>query len=241
MNDPFLEENNWWTESRKGLVIGLVGEYSPGKGGLCEVGCGAGTMLSALKKSTDHECKGIELDSSLVEKARSRKLDVQQGDCCSFRLEEKADVVLLLDVLEHIEDHEEGFSNCVGQLREGGVVIVTVPAFNSLWSSHDEKLGHCRRYSKDEVMRLFEKNGLEVRFLSYWNFFLFPAIYLFRKLVNAKPDEVFSVQNSAAGIFSPLLGSILSAENLLIQRGIRLPVGVSIVAVGVKTNHTNRR
>ncbi|MCS6797373.1 MAG: class I SAM-dependent methyltransferase [Myxococcota bacterium] len=74
-----------------------------------------------------------------------------------------ADVVLLLDVLEHVDDDVEFLREIrLRSLRPGGAVLVSVPAWPSLWSGHDEALGHRRRYTTASVLALLRAAGLHV-------------------------------------------------------------------------------
>ena len=73
------------------------------------------------------------------------------------------DRILMLDVIEHVENDAEFLESAVGDLlRDGGVVLVSVPAYQALFSSHDRMLHHCRRYSPRGCRRLLENSGLRV-------------------------------------------------------------------------------
>ncbi len=64
------------------------------------------------------------------------------------------DLVLLCDVLEHLEHPEEMLREVVARLASGGILVVTVPAFSQLFSAHDRALGHYRRYSRGSLRQL---------------------------------------------------------------------------------------
>jgi SAM-dependent methyltransferase len=80
------------------------------------------------------------------------------------RPNDKFERVLMLDVIEHIEDDQEFVEGVAGDLlADGGVLLLSVPAYQRLFSSHDRALRHCRRYSPASCRRLLEKSGLTVR------------------------------------------------------------------------------
>lgn len=91
-----------------------------------------------------------------------------------------ADTLMLLDVLEHIEDDEKFLMLLHKKLKTGGKVIVTVPAFQSLWSSEDDAAGHFRRYRIQEIKQLFSNCGFNIEFASYFMGFLYLPILMIR-------------------------------------------------------------
>lgn len=78
------------------------------------------------------------------------------------RPSESSDIVLALDVIEHVEDDEDFTRSLVGLVRPGGLLVVSVPAYQSLFSSHDVTLAHFRRYGPSEVRSLLQRCGLSV-------------------------------------------------------------------------------
>ena len=93
----------------------------------------------------------------------------------------KADVLLFMDVLEHVEDDLELLNEYVLHANVGAKVLITVPAYMSLWSEHDVFLGHYRRYRRNEVNNLVTLAGLEIEESRYLFSSLFPLVYFLRK------------------------------------------------------------
>lgn len=93
----------------------------------------------------------------------------------------KADVLLFMDVLEHVEEDLELLNQYVSHANVGAKVLITVPAYMSLWSEHDVFLGHYRRYRRREVNDLVTSAGLEIEESRYLFSSLFPAVYFLRK------------------------------------------------------------
>jgi SAM-dependent methyltransferase len=98
---------------------------------------------------------------------------------------EQFDLILLMDVLEHIENDQETFQKLfLHNLKPGGIVLITVPAFDFLWSKHDEILQHKRRYNLKEISKCIETKDSQILYLKYAFSFVAPFLYLFRKFEN---------------------------------------------------------
>lgn len=230
MSKGLMEEGNWWADSRKELIVSLIEKYSKKeKGILCDVGCGTGAVLKALNTNTSYACIGIEKNPADAAKSKNKNLNVCVEDASTFNLDKKADIILLLDVVEHIEDDQKALSNCLQQLNKGGLIILTVPAYKFLWSEFDKKAGHIRRYSKMQLKSLLLENRLRIVFLSYWNFFLLVPVVFIRKILELSPDG----DKIPAPLFL-LFRFLLKIEKFLILQGLALPFGVSLVTVAVK-------
>ena len=144
----------------------------------------------------------------------------------------KYDLLLTLDVIEHIKDDSVFLVNLNKILKNNGTLIATVPAFNFLWSSHDEKYGHFRRYRKNEFVNVLKKAGFKIKFVSYYNFFLFPLAFIkilllkFTKKTDSKDIDTSSFTNT---IFKLIFGF----ESHLLPN-LKFPFGISIIAVVTK-------
>jgi SAM-dependent methyltransferase len=143
-------------------------------------------------------------------------------------------VVTMLDVLEHLEDDVAALREVARILRPGGIVLITVPAFSFLWSRHDELAHHYRRYRRFELCRRLREAGLEPQFVSYFNFFLFPAIALVRLATKALGIRKEGSDFAATPVLlNGVLGALFGAERFLL-RFMPLPFGVSVLAVAKK-------
>ena len=215
----------WWFKARRSLIKGFLKKYSKG-GILLDVGCGCGNTI--LDIGPEFECHGIEADCSKVANAKKKGLDVLLSTAETFRFEKKANVVLLMDVLEHIDNDSVALFNTLKNTKKGGLVIITAPANKFLWSHHDVLMKHKRRYSGGQLVKILEKNGLEIIFSSYWNMVLLPVIFIFRKF-----DKKSRKQSPSP--FSVILRRILDFESLLLLNGLKLPFGVTEVLVARKS------
>ena len=230
MSKDLMEEGSWWADSRKELIVSLIEKYSKKeKGIICDVGCGTGAVLKALNRNTNSSCIGIEKDQAVAAESKNKNLNVLYGDASTFSLDKKADIILLLDAIEHIEDDRKALSNCLQQLNTGGLIILTVPAYNFLWSGFDKKAGHVRRYSEMRLKSLLLENRVRIVFFSYWNLFLLIPVFFIGKILRLDPNG-----DKIPAQLSSFFRFLLKIEKFLIIRGIALPFGVSLFAVAVK-------
>ena len=145
-------------------------------------------------------------------------------------LNKKYDLITLFDVIEHIKDDKSSIKKIKNLLKKKGYLMITVPAFQILWSYHDEIHHHYRRYRIKDILNLINKDYILV-YKSYYNFFLFLPILFFRlvnKLLNTKKIDVNYSKNS---ILDSIFYSILKFESFLLKVGLRLPFGVSLVVL----------
>lgn len=175
------DRRHWWFRGRLAVVLSVLRrtlESRPAR--LLDIGCGSGNVLEALAEFG--EAVGMEQDPRLIAAARARGLDVRHGQLPGDLVvpEGWADVVLFLDVLEHLEDDAAALTTARRALHPGGRVVVTVPAYAWLWSGHDVVLGHRRRYTARQLRRLVEDAGFHVERVTYFNTVLFPPLALLR-------------------------------------------------------------
>ncbi|MGQ9730227.1 MAG: methyltransferase domain-containing protein [Candidatus Zipacnadales bacterium] len=232
-----LEDQYWWFVARRRLVLALLDDAKPRSDCLLDGGCGTGAMLAEL----NHRglAYGVDVSSAALKLCRERGLErLAQMDlqCLAFAAESFT-AATLCDVLEHIENDRQALDEIARVLQPGGVLIATFPALNVLWSSHDEALGHRRRYNAHEVYQIFNAAGLTVEKLSYGLFFLFPVALVLRagqRLLNRlRPRPARTGIIPIPRWLNRLIIGLMDLENAIIRR-LNLPIGVSLVAVGRK-------
>ena len=144
-----LAENHWWWVARRNIISKIMDHYlnSDGRSRLLEVGCGTGSNLPMLSQFGD--VQGIEMSPAAVEFCRKRfpEFNVVEG-VIPMKLDQEFDVICLFGVLEHIEDDRMAIKWIYEHVAPGGVVFFSVPAYQFLWSEHDEVSHHFRRYTK---------------------------------------------------------------------------------------------
>ncbi len=237
-----LEERYWWYVARRKVVMAQVENIlklvgTAGCPRLLDYGCGTGLNLLHLANLGD--AYGLDSSEIALDFCRRRgienviQLDDRGGGQTDNPFDQPFQVVTMLDVLEHIPNDELALRQVSGLLAPGGVLLVTVPAFEFLWSGEDFVSGHQRRYSRRSLIRMFHNAGYEVLKASYFNFFLFPmqvAVVLWKRLL--RPRSMYRTNLSELPwALDSLLTAIMSSEAGLL-RICNLPIGGSIVCWG---------
>jgi len=228
-----LEDHHWWFAARREIMHDLLRRYvPPGAGQLVvEVGCGTGGNLKYF--SRDYRVMGVDLSADAVAYARQRvDCPVLQGDFAEQLAPYWSDIaaILLPDVLEHVDADADFLQRMIDSLRPGGILLVTVPAYQFLWSSHDEVLGHVRRYNPGRLKRLWHGQPVTQLFFSHFNSFLFPLIAGYRLLGFGKDEEDKSHLQETPVVMNRLLHAVFRSEKFWL-RWLPLPWGNSLCAV----------
>jgi SAM-dependent methyltransferase len=224
------DRRHWYFRGRLAVLVAVLGrvvESRPAR--LVELGCGTGNVLEALGEFG--EAVGVETNETLVAAARAAGLDVRRG-ALPHDLPVApgwADVVLLLDVIEHLDDDVGALRAARTLLRDGGTLVVTVPAYAWLWSGHDVALGHRRRYTARGLGVTVERAGFVVRRASYFNTVLFPPLALVR-LAKRVARRAGHDLHRPAGLVNRLLERCFALERHVVPRAA-LPFGASVVLV----------
>ncbi len=242
-----IELNHWWFQGRERLLKDLIRHWLPQMPAgrpvrILNVGCATGHTSEWLGEFGQVE--SIEYDEECAEMARQfTGLTIRQGSAEYLDYPDGSfDLVTAFDVLEHIPRDQAAAAELIRVCAPGGIVLVTVPAFQELWSEHDEINQHCRRYRLEGIAGLFDSGSAkgDVLKASYFNFWLFPAVALarFAQRVmassglrrNAAPTSDF--QRNQGSWLSPLLRWILASESgLLTSTQATFPFGVSACVV----------
>lgn len=227
-----LEESHWWFQGRRAILNQIIGKLPlPADAEILEAGCGTGGNLPMLARYG--AVHAMELDEISLGYARGRGIGTVAWGMLPDRIPYQGrsfDLIVLLDVMEHLEEDEKTVAALTSRLKEGGWLVVTVPAYQFLYGAHDVIHHHVRRYSKSGLNTLLNGKGLEITWLSYFNTFLFPCIAAVRLASKLAPARGSDMSASRFGLLNRLLGVLFSAERHLMNLA-PLPFGVSLVAV----------
>ena len=172
-----LEDAYWWHVAKRELVTHILQSEFPPPGRLIEGGTGSARNLLEFQR-LGYRVGGMDSLAAAVEHARSRGLeDVHQHDLSEPWPwpDHSSQVVVLLDVLEHMADPVGVLQHAKQSLEPGGGVVFTVPAYPWLFSDWDRALGHYRRYTPELLRRQAGQAGLQTTWLTHWNAFSLPA------------------------------------------------------------------
>ena len=173
-----IDRDHWWFVARRRIIARLIESYRPKPAPLkiLEVGAGTGSNLELLQSFGTVDA--IEPDDGARALAEARSgLKLKGGYLPHVPLDDGAyDLIVLLDVLEHIPRDVEALAYLKHKLAPGGRIIVTVPGSPWMWSAHDVAHHHQRRYTGAGLKRVFRDAGLRPRYLTHFNSLLFPLI-----------------------------------------------------------------
>jgi ubiquinone/menaquinone biosynthesis C-methylase UbiE len=226
-----LEKTHWYFVAKRKFLDVVLNAYASQKAKILDVGCGTGAVMEHLLENNNEVC-GVDMNDVALEFCRQKGLDVKKGlaDNMPFQ-DDYFDIVLALDVLEHLDHPEAAVVEVKRILKKGGLFIVTVPAHQWLWSYHDESLHHKKRYNKKDLSALFV-SGFEIEKISWINFFiLFPAIILRLLKRFAKSSSSGSDVKNSPAIFSIIISFVYFIELRLFKIFGGLPAGLSVLAV----------
>lgn len=228
---PEMESKHFWWAVRRGMVRELVGDVTAELPlTILDVGCGSG-LTGEMLTSLGAKVVGVDIQRQRDE----MRIEFVEGDYLSVsdRLG-SFDVVLALDAIEHFESETEVVSAIAANLRPGGHLVVTVPAYRFLWSSHDVAHHHYRRYTKGSLLRALTAAGLDVKRAGY----VFMGLAL-PKAILALLERITHRQAPTGtgidGLANRLASRYFGAETrVAMTRAGFLPFGTSVVAVAEK-------
>ena len=228
------EDRHWWYRGRRKVLERVVEDLRlPARARILDAGCGSGrNMIELARRGT---VTGVELSAPSVEKARRRGCgEVIEGSVLEMPFADGSfDLAVSLDVIEHLEDDLGALRELRRTIAPGGALLLTVPAYQWLWSGHDEINHHQRRYTLRSLKAVAEQAGWRQERTTYFNSLLLPVAIALRVLdrFNRKTTE------SSLDLWVPpepvnrVLELPLVLEAALIGRGGRIPAGLSLLSV----------
>lgn len=227
-----LETSHWWYRARRDIITQVLNKYFKGQDNLriLDVGCGTGSYLRLLKKFG--QVLGLEPNRSMAEYCQNQGLKIINCQIENYQSKQKFNLITLFDVLEHIKDDRKTIRILTNLLNKEGYLLITAPAFRGLWSRHDQVCHHYRRYKTKTIENLLG-NEFKLIYISYYNFFLFPAIF-----VGLKIKHFFKTDHLPTKLPNKLINQwlykIFSSEKKLIAGGKKMPFGVSLILLAQK-------
>jgi SAM-dependent methyltransferase len=228
------EDRHWWYRGRRTVLDGVIASLGlPWPARILDAGCGSGRNMVELARFG--AVTGVELSQTSVQLARARDAgEVVAGSVLEMPFDDASfDLAVTLDVIEHLEDDLRALRELRRTVAPGGALLVTVPAYQWLWSGHDVINHHHRRYTRRTLQRVAEQAGWRQVRTTYFNSLLLPVAIVLRALdrFNTKTTE------SSLDLWVPpeplnrALEQPLNLEAALIARGGRIPAGLSLLAV----------
>ncbi len=228
------DEHHWWYRGRRHVLAAELGHLRlPQTARILDAGCGSGRTLDDL--ATLGAVSGVDMSVAAVERARARgHADVHVAAVERLPwLDATFDLVTCLDVIEHTDDDHTALAELHRVSRPQACLVLTVPAYPLLWSSHDVANQHRRRYLPQTLIAAAEEAGWAHLRDTFFNSLLLPAaaaVRLAERLTNRRERT-----QSHLALTAPRLNRVLElpmrAEAQLLGRGARLRAGLSLLAV----------
>ncbi|MFJ9739176.1 class I SAM-dependent methyltransferase [Streptomyces sp. NPDC101166] len=227
-----IYRTHWWWRAREHQVLHYVGKHGRWNGRrakILDVGCGDGFIWRRLEPFGDVE--GIEPDRVLVAPDSPRRSRIEVADFAQGRPRgADHDLVLMLDVLEHIDDQGAALRRVASLLGPDGRGVITVPALTALWSEFDELSGHFRRYTRASLRAALESAGLRVLEMRYYYAWTVLPLFLRRLLFKAEASEHSHFVKAPARPVNHLMYGLSRLDHWLTRR-LPAPAGSSLIAV----------
>jgi hypothetical protein len=222
-------EGYFWHRARMKIVFDALRRYANSADVVMEIGCGRGLYVAEARRR-GYEAYGCELGNPIVEPLAADYIftgkDVRDLD---RGLLYRVSVVLLLDVIEHIENTTELFDGIIAALPSLRVILVAVPARKELWSNWDEFYGHYRRYTRPELNRALTLSGFIPAKIGYFFHALYIPMWLLSQL---NVTRAVSIEKPSSPLLHRLLGAFCAYESRWLPSSL---VGTSLLGVSIRT------
>lgn len=233
-----VENKHWWFIARRKIIEGVIRSFElPPGSNILEIGAGTGGNLKMLSQFGN--VRAVEMDEYAREMAIRQtegKIDIEYGRCPdaipfgNIRF----DLICMFDVLEHVQEDVQTLSVLRSRLTANGRLLITVPAYQWMWSGHDEFLHHMRRYTRRELGEKLQNTGYRTSKITYFNTLLFPLAAIVRVKDRITRKKVDSVNRLPSPLLNDWLRKVFESEAGFVRDG-NLPIGVSLLAVGENT------
>lgn len=220
-------EKAWFNQGRQKLFNNFLKKLSKKNLSILEIGCGMGTNIEILSKYGDVD--GAEPAEIAISNCKQRFPNNKffQKNIMELENDKKYDLICLFDVLEHIDDDFQALNKISELLEDNGDILISVPAYMFMWSSHDESLHHYRRYTLSSIKEIVKRTDLQIQRNTYFNSLLFPIALIERRIVRNKFKKEYNAKNLPK-LIDFIFKMVLFFEVFLINL-FRLPYGLTIM------------
>lgn len=236
-----VEDGSFWYQHRNRCILNAVNASGFDKE-FYDIGGGNGITAQALQNA-GYDITLVEPYLQGIENARSRGiLKTVHTTLEEFKPQNgRIKSVGFFDVMEHIEDDEAFLLSINKLLEKDGKLILTVPAFLSLWSYNDVQLGHFRRYRLEDIRKILSTCGFEVCYETYFFSLVWLPMWLARVLPNLlgikkknTPQKKKNEHMASNPWLSRILQHVLGWEKDIIRKQKKIPLGTSCMVVARK-------
>jgi SAM-dependent methyltransferase len=231
-----VEDSMWYFRALHEHAATMIRtHHAAATGELLDAGCGTGGFIRRAAPGFPslrfHGIDLFQIACDLAAKRGTPRVARASSTQIPFRNDSMA-VVTSLDVLQHIPDHEKAVSEIFRVLEPGGLAVINAPAYEWLWSYHDDVTDTERRYTRARMVSLLSRAGFRVVQSTYWNFLPLPVVAAKRKLLRGLGDA--DDVKLYPGWAEKLLGAGMTLERKWFTTVARLPAGSSVLVAARK-------
>jgi SAM-dependent methyltransferase len=225
-------QGHWWFESRKSIIKSFLKSKIKKKINILDFGCGVGINLEMLRSFGnvfyyDDNKKVQNLN------VQNKKFFGMKSINNIKKMTKKFDLIVALDVIEHIDKDTKVINHLSSMLKNNGKILITVPAYQFLFSIKDKVLHHKRRYTKKNLNEIVNKK-FDIIKSTYFNFFLSPIIIFMTLLFKFfERNYIDSVERKPNAIVNFFLKLIFTSEKFFLNK-MNFPFGISILVFAKK-------
>ena len=218
------QKKHWWFQGRKKIIDQIISSINlKKKNNILDFGAGSGVNLDILRK---YGLVDIHEQNKYARTVIKKEKKIKNLYSTLKIKKNFYDLILLADVIEHVKQPKQLLKDLKKFLKKDGYILITVPAYQFLFSRKDEVLGHYRRYNKELLKK--ELSGFKVENISYFNTFLCIPIIIMTLLNKfLKKDYIKQAETTPNFILNKLYYIIFSSEKYFIKY-FNLPIGISI-------------
>ena len=229
------EDHHWWFAGRREILRSLLATHLHPHSArrLLDVGCGTGGNFPLLAQFGAVEGADASPDAIRFAAERCPDLKIHRAMLPDVVPDGPWDAITAFDVIEHLDEPIACLRALAGQLAGDGQIVITVPAYQFLWSEHDVVHHHKRRYTRELLATQLAEAGLRQTYATHFNTLLLPAIAGVRLLQHVLPRRGGTDGGDlkeTGGLANRLLARLFASERFAL-RVARLPAGVSIFAI----------
>lgn len=232
------EDTHFYYVGYHNIIISQLKKYLSAKSTklkILDAGCGTGGLTKKL--STFGETIGIDISEKAIKLAKKRGLKVQKGSINKINFPNKNfDVVVSVDVLYHqwVEDDKAAIKELLRVLKPGGILLLKLPAYEFLRSSHDLVVYTKKRYTKKDLLKLFKGTQATIIKASFLGSFLLPIIIF--KIFTTRIAGRIKPYSSVGKLWNPINNLLILCFNIenILMKYTNIPFGISILAIAKK-------
>lgn len=228
------ESSHWWHVYKRAVLTDMFDKYIPKRRvKILDAGCGVGGTIKVLQKYGS--VIGIDPDDSALSYCKKIGIrNVFKDDVEHLKYKNEFDVITLFEVLEHV-DEDKCLSSISKAIKGNGLLILSVPAYQWMWSNWDTIIHHKKRYTKQSLSNALKKHGFKIKRITHLFSFLVIPVFILRKIKDIiyKQNYPSDLRVGSSSIVNRVMSIFTYIEYEILKKS-GIPFGLSILVVAQK-------